>query len=136
MVIKATPSTRQSRTRTTTPIRFFIVLLKCRGRMGLASAHRGWGFFLRKARRNQLEEAVRYQPYRVQRIRALATPACDNVKVDALVAKVRELLEERIDLGLPFPFPVMSPEKSETATPTPPSFSPKEILNYLDSISD
>jgi ATP-dependent Lon protease len=85
--------------------------------------------------RVELEETVRYKPYRIQRIRALQTPPCDNVKVDALVAKVRELLEERINLGLPFPFPVMSPEKTE-ATPTPPAFSPKEILNYLDSISD
>jgi len=65
----------------------------------------------------------------------LRSPPCDNVKVDALVAKVRELLEERIDLGLPFPFPVMSPEKAEHS-PTPPSFSPKEILSYLDSITD
>ncbi len=85
--------------------------------------------------RVELEETVRYKPYRIQRIRALQTPPCDNVKVDALVAKVRELLEERINLGLPFPFPVMSPEKTE-ATPTAPSFSPKEILNYLDSITD
>ena len=44
-------------------------------------------------------------------------------------------LQERIALGLPFPFPVMSPDKSEHS-PTPPSFSPKEILHYLDSISD
>ena len=29
----------------------------------------------------------------------------------------------------------MSPEKPEHS-PTPPSFSPKEILNYLDSITD
>src|SRR6185436_14545711 len=85
--------------------------------------------------RVELEEAVRYKPYRVQRIRALRSPPCDNVKVDALVAKVRELLEERIELGLPFPFPVMSPEKAQ-AKPTPPSFSAKEILNYLDSITD
>jgi ATP-dependent Lon protease len=85
--------------------------------------------------RVELEEAVRYRPYRIQRIRPLETPPCDNVKVDALVAKVRELLEERINLGLPFPFPVMSPEKS-SSTPAPPSFSPKEILNYLDSITD
>src|SRR5436305_3688049 len=76
--------------------------------------------------RVELKEAVRYKPYRIQRIRPLETPPCDNVKVDALVAKVRELLEERIDLGLPFPFPVMSPEKVK-ATPTPPGFSPKEI---------
>ena len=85
--------------------------------------------------RVELQEAVRYKPYRVQKIRTLETPPCDNVKVDALVAKVRELLEERIQLGQPFPFPVMSPEKTQ-ATPAPPSFSPKEILNYLDSIND
>jgi len=85
--------------------------------------------------RVELEEAVRYKPYRVQRIKSLRSPPCDNVRVDALVAKVRELLEERIDLGLPFPFPVMSPEKAEHS-PTPPSFSPKEILSYLDSITD
>src|SRR2546422_2932138 len=85
--------------------------------------------------RVELQEAVRYKPYRIQRIRPIETPPCDNVKVDALVAKVRELLEERINLGLPFPFPVMSPEKAEHS-PTPPSFSPKEILSYLDSITD
>jgi Lon protease-like protein len=85
--------------------------------------------------RVELAEAVRYRPYRVHRIRPLRTPPCDNVRVDALVAKVRELLEERINLGLPFPFPVMSPEKQEKKL-TSPSFSPKEILNYLDSITD
>src|SRR5213593_296907 len=63
--------------------------------------------------RVELEQAVRYKPYRVQRIRALQSPPCDNVKVDALVAKLRELLEERIKLGLPFPFPVMSPDKAK-----------------------
>src|SRR5436309_15780245 len=87
--------------------------------------------------RVELEEPVRTKPYRIQRIRPLETPPCDNVKVDALVAKVRELLEERIQLGLPFPFPVMSPDKCSSSKSTPPpSFSPKEILNYLDSITD
>jgi ATP-dependent Lon protease len=86
--------------------------------------------------RVELKEAVRYKPYRIQRIRPLETPPCDNVKVDALVAKVRELLEERIHLGLPFPFPVMSPEKGSKENSTSPSFSPKEILSYLDSITD
>jgi uncharacterized protein len=86
--------------------------------------------------RVELKEAVRYKPYRIQRIRPLETPPCDNVKVDALVAKVRELLEERIELGLPFPFPVMSPEKGTKENSTSPSFSPKEILSYLDSITD
>jgi len=86
--------------------------------------------------RVELKEAVRYKPYRIQRIRPLETPPCDNVKVDALVAKVRELLEERIELGLPFPFPVMSPEKGSKDCSASPSFSPKEILSYLDSITD
>jgi ATP-dependent Lon protease len=85
--------------------------------------------------RVELGEPIRYKPYRIQRIRPLETPPCDNVKVDALVAKVRELLERRIMLGLPFPFPIMAPEASESSSP-PPSFSPKEILHYLDSIAD
>ena len=85
--------------------------------------------------RVELEETVRYKPYRVQRIRALRPPPCDTVKVDALVGKVRELLEERIELGLPFPFPVMSSSQKQNG-PAPPAFSPKEILTYLDTITD
>jgi hypothetical protein len=44
------------------------------------------------------------------------------------------LLQERIALGLPFPFPVMSP--SEKGEGTPPPFSAKEILGYLDAIEN
>src|SRR5215831_19513620 len=64
--------------------------------------------------RVELQETLRYKPYRVQRIRPLKTPPCDNVRVDALVAKVRELLEERIDLGLPFHNHLMRPERTES----------------------
>lgn len=85
--------------------------------------------------RVELEEAVRYKPYRIQRIRPLKTPPCDNVTVDALVAKLRELLLERISLGFTFPFPVMAPGKSES-DPGPPPLSSKEIMHYLDSITD
>jgi ATP-dependent Lon protease len=87
--------------------------------------------------RVELEETVRYKPYRVHRIKPLETPPCDSVAADALLAKVRELLEERVKLGLPFPFPVMSqPNVEPVAGTPPPSFSAKEILHYLDSISD
>jgi ATP-dependent Lon protease len=85
--------------------------------------------------RVELEKAVRYKPYRVQRIRQLPTPPCDNVTVEALVTKMRELLVERIDLGLSFPFPVMSPGDS-SSDPVPPSFPAKEIMRYLTSIRD
>jgi ATP-dependent Lon protease len=83
--------------------------------------------------RVELEETVRYKPYRVQRIRPLSAAPCDNVKVDALMAKVRELLEERLKLGLKFPFPIMSGKAKKDAQP---AFSAKEILHYLDSITD
>ena len=85
--------------------------------------------------RVELAEPVRYKPYRIQRIRPLKTPPCDNVTVDALIAKVRDLLAERSDLGLTLPFPVMAPGKSES-DPAPSSFSPKEVMQYLDSITD
>jgi Lon protease-like protein len=74
--------------------------------------------------RVELKEIVRYRPYRIQRIKPLQAPPCDNVRVDALVAKLRELLQERVDLGLPFPLPAILPGQ------------PKEILNYLNSITD
>lgn len=85
--------------------------------------------------RVELEQAVRYRPYRIQRIRPLQTPPCNNVMVDALVVRVRELLEERVQLGLPFPFPVMATDKADNISDAP-SVSPMEIMHYLDSITD
>jgi ATP-dependent Lon protease len=83
--------------------------------------------------RVELEETVRYKPYRVQRIRALESPPCNDLVVDALIAKVRELLEERISLGMPLPFPISPKTKSGDM---PPGFSPKDVLEYLDKLSD
>ncbi len=83
--------------------------------------------------RVELEKTVRYKPYRVQRIRPLEAAPCDNVTADALMAKVRELLEERLSFGLPFPSPMM-PGKAKGSSST--AFSAKEILHYLDSITD
>jgi ATP-dependent Lon protease len=85
--------------------------------------------------RVELEQAVRYKPYRIQRIKALASPPCDSVAADALLAKLRELLRERIDLGLPLPFPFPTPTDTGKAAPLP-AFSTKDILNYFDSIND
>lgn len=74
--------------------------------------------------RVELEETVRYKPYRMQRIRPLETPPCDSDAADALLAKVRELLKERIKLGLPLP-PFAASKSQSTAT---------EMLKYLDTI--
>jgi hypothetical protein len=55
----------------------------------------------------------------------METPPCDNVVADALLAKVRELLRERVALGIPFP----APGGKEGAPAV-------EILKYLDSLTD
>jgi Lon protease-like protein len=82
--------------------------------------------------RVELEEAVRYKPYRIQRIRPLESPPCNELAVDALLAKVRELLEDRVELGLKFPpFPGMAQTKAGEAA----GFS-KEVLEYLNKLTD
>lgn len=54
--------------------------------------------------RVELAETVRYQPYRVHRIRPLQASAGNSVGVDALVARVRELVAERLEQGFALPF--------------------------------
>ncbi|MEY2408641.1 MAG: hypothetical protein QOF48_1311 [Verrucomicrobiota bacterium] len=90
--------------------------------------------------RVELLSTVQTKPYRVAHIRAFAEPLKDTVVIDALVAKVQELVEERLELG-PFPFPFsnfkgpgasLSKKKGVAAS----SFSPKEVLAYLESLPD
>lgn len=76
--------------------------------------------------RVELTGLVRYRPYRVHRVRALRAPNRDSVTIDALLAKVRDLVSERIELGLPPSFP---PAKLKEK-------SKKSIIAYLDDISD
>ena len=68
--------------------------------------------------RVELLQVVRYKPYRIQRMRPLPTPPCDNVTVDALVAKMRELLLERSQLGLGFPSLLIAPPSLPARRPS------------------
>lgn len=83
--------------------------------------------------RVEVAETVRYKPYRVNRIRPLQATPTDSVAVDALLAKVRDLVSERIELGIPFPFPVgtKTGKKKNSGAMTI-----KEIVNYLDKLHD
>ena len=81
----------------------------------------------------KLREAVQYKPYRVQRIQPLVAEDADNVTVDALVAKVHELVERRLDLA-PFPSPFPVKQKGETDPHKPTVFSKKEVLHYLEQL--
>ena len=83
--------------------------------------------------RVELAETVRYKPYRVQRIRHLETPPSNELAVDALLAKVRELLEERVKLGLTdAPDPAGKAKRIEPL----PGFTARDVLAYLDKLSD
>jgi ATP-dependent Lon protease len=82
--------------------------------------------------RVRLCEAVQYKPYRVQRIRPLMAEEADNVMIDALVAKVQELVAQRLELA---PFPSPFPLKKSTETKEQPvAFSKTEVLDYLQKL--
>ena len=79
-----------------------------------------------------LEETIRYKPYRVHRVRPLQPIPSDNLAIDALLAKVRDLVSERVQLGMTFGTPI-TPE----GTKAPSSFlSPKDVMSFLDKIED
>lgn len=88
--------------------------------------------------RIELGDTVQQKPYRVQQIRALRADPKDTVVVDALVAKVHELVERRIKMGdCPFPFPALrtsdAPAKKSAGGP---QFSAKDLLHYLENLQD
>jgi Lon protease-like protein len=90
--------------------------------------------------RVRLREAVQVKPYRVHAIQALETPVVDNVVVDALSAKVFELVEQRLSLA-PFllPFPSLkpsSPPSAKTEGPPLPGIPVTEVVKYLKSLPD
>ncbi len=74
--------------------------------------------------RVELVKTVRYKPFRLSEIKMLSTPSNDSVAIDALVAKVRDLVTERIRLGL----------KSRPNQPK--TYSIKEITTYLEKLND
>src|SRR5436190_17828267 len=86
--------------------------------------------------RVELGETVQHKPYRIQTIRPLQAEPKDSIVVDALLAKVHELVQRRMEVGgCPFPFPALrtheTPAKKEKEKETEgPKFSPKEVLHY------
>jgi ATP-dependent Lon protease len=79
-----------------------------------------------------LEEPVRYRPYRVHRIRPLETPPSDNDIVDRLLTRVRQLLAERISLGLFLPFPGETGKQLPGVT----AKDAQDVLGYLNTLED
>ena len=90
--------------------------------------------------RVELRETVQFRPYRVQCIRPLHASPADNVKIDALLAKVHELVKLRIDQGaFPFPFPLVKKTgaaKCKADGAAAANVSVSEILRYLENLPD
>jgi Lon protease-like protein len=84
--------------------------------------------------RVQLGKAVRYKPYRTHRVEYLSTPRPEAGSVDKLVDTLRDLLEQRVQLGLPFPFPI-APSPDDFATKAS-GITASEVLKYLGAIED
>lgn len=84
--------------------------------------------------RVEITKTTKYKPYRVCRVKPLQAPQKENVTIDALLAKVRDLVTERIQLGLPFPFPVTPKVKNKSKDAA--VLSVKEIVAYLDKLND
>ena len=74
--------------------------------------------------RVELLQTVRRRPFLVSRIRPLPTPSRDSVTIDALMAKVRDLVTERIEQEMP------APKSGADKAPV------KEIVACLESLND
>lgn len=87
--------------------------------------------------RIELVETVQTRPYRIEAIRPLPTPPADNVVIDALMAKVLELVKQRMEVGPPpFPFPgIDSGTKSTKKSKSKASAdSIQELVQYLEQL--
>ena len=79
-----------------------------------------------------LEQAVRYKPYRIHRVRPMETPPYAGTMEDALLTRMRELLRARLTCGAPLPVPFL-PQAQDAKLPAK---SAKEVFAFLNSISD
>lgn len=85
--------------------------------------------------RVELRETVQTKPYRVQIIRPLQAKKNDSVMIDALLAKVHELVRQRVQDGPP-PFPPSMFKQSGKKGKGANNYSVKDMLDYLESLTD
>ncbi len=80
--------------------------------------------------RVELLKTTRYKPYRMATIRPLQVPHTDNVAIDALIAKVRDLVNERVQLGLHWK------KSSHQGQRQPSILTIKDVIGYLKDLDD
>ncbi|MBI1176440.1 hypothetical protein GC207_03270 [bacterium] len=82
--------------------------------------------------RVRLGRATRYKPYRTHEIQPLPTTRGQGAAVEKRLAKVKELVAQRLELGLTLALPGM-PKSANTKEAL---VKAREVLRYLDSLSD
>ncbi len=90
--------------------------------------------------RVELGEVVRYKPYRVQRIRPLTSVPTEGATTDALLVKLKDLVMQRMELGMPTPGyepppDVVAPPPPPEVEEGPPSMD-SNMIGYLNGIQD
>jgi Lon protease-like protein len=90
--------------------------------------------------RLQLGRATKYKPYRVHEVKPLATTGNDSVAVDALTAKLLDLVAERFSQGVEYPPQIVEALKKVESLESPgetPTTSPVEnIVKYLSKVQN
>jgi Lon protease-like protein len=89
--------------------------------------------------RVRLVETVRRRPYRIARLETLPPANAETVMVDALIAKVRELVAERIKQGFAPKLPILTdeaaPAEAGASAPAAAALG-KGLSGYLDTLED
>ena len=118
------------------------------GGLGLirASVHNRDGtsnLILQGVVRVEVGERVRARPYRIHRIRSLNPASRDDVTVDALCAKVLELVAERLNQGFQLPVNLLKQMIEGQTVPggedledVLSSYAMKQGMNYLSQLHD
>jgi len=83
--------------------------------------------------RVEIIEMVRRQPFPLCRIRPLQAPVRDSVAIDALMAKVRDLVTECVQLG--FAAASATARKSAKKKPVEPGLMMPNIMGCLDKLN-
>ena len=87
--------------------------------------------------RVELMKTIRYRPYRVERIRVVETTGADSLIVNALSAKVVELVSRRLEKGSSLPVQTLTKLEEELIGPGSANlFSVKQVLEYVAKLNN
>lgn len=105
--------------------------------IGLIRASVGHGngtshLILQGLTRAKLGKAVRYKPYRIHMVETLATTGGTGASVKQQLKRIKELVAQRLELGVAFPPPgKLKPGQSKETL-----VKARDILRYLDALTD